>query len=69
MELKKLNNLSPDIFRGDIKDGTKETRVNGKGLYMPIRVALTGREHGPELYSVANILGINMCKTRIERFL
>ena len=69
MELKKQNNLSPDIFREILKTVQKETRVNGKGLYMPIRVALTGREHGPELYSVANILGINMCKTRIERFI
>jgi len=69
MELKKQNNLSPDIFREILKTVQKETRVNGKGLYMPIRVALTGREHGPELYSVANILGINTCKTRIERFL
>jgi len=69
MELQKLNNLSPDIFRDTLKTVQKETKVNGKGLYMPIRIALTGREHGPELYSIANILGINTCKTRIERFL
>ena len=69
MELQKLNNLSPDIFREILKTVQKETKVNGKGLYMPIRIALTSREHGPELHSIVNILGINTCKTRIERFL
>ena len=69
MNLQKLNTLSPEIFKEVLKTVQKETKVNGKGLYMPIRIALTGREHGPELYSIANILGINTCKTRIERFL
>jgi len=69
MNLEKLNTLSPEIFKDILKTVQKETKVNGKGLYMPIRIALTGREHGPELYSVANILGISACKTRIERYL
>ncbi|MBI2471200.1 MAG: glutamate--tRNA ligase [Planctomycetes bacterium] len=69
INLQKLNTLSPDIFKEVLKTVQKETKVNGKGLYMPIRIALTGREHGPELYSIANILGINTCRKRIERFL
>ncbi|MDO8141878.1 MAG: glutamate--tRNA ligase [Candidatus Brocadiales bacterium] len=69
MNLQKLNTLSPDIFKEVLKTVQKETKVNGKGLYMPIRIALTGREHGPELYSIASLLGINACKARIERFL
>jgi glutamyl/glutaminyl-tRNA synthetase len=68
-ELQKLNTLSPDTFKDILKTVQKETKVNGKGLYMPIRIALTGREHGPELHSIVNILSINACKTRIERFL
>jgi glutamyl/glutaminyl-tRNA synthetase len=69
MELQKLNTLSPEIFRDILKTVQKETKVNGKGLYLPIRIALTGREHGPELYSIADILGINVCKAKIGRFL
>ncbi|MBI2556281.1 MAG: glutamate--tRNA ligase, partial [Planctomycetes bacterium] len=69
MELQKLNTLSPEIFKEVLKTVQKQTKVNGKGLYMPIRIGLTGREHGPELHSIVNILGINTCKTRIERFL
>ena len=65
----KTNALSPEIFKDILKAVQKETKVNGKGLYLPIRIALTGREHGPELYGVAHILGIDTCKKRIERFL
>ena len=35
MELKKLNNLSPDIFREILKTVQKETRVNGKDFICP----------------------------------
>ncbi len=65
----KTNALSPEIFKDILTTVQKETMVNGKGLYLPIRVALTGREHGPELYGVARILGIDTCKKRIERFI
>jgi glutamyl-tRNA synthetase len=68
-ELQKLDTLSPEMFKETFVAVQKETKVNGKGLYMPVRLALTGREHGPELYSIANILGINTCNKRIERFL
>lgn len=68
-ELCKTNSLSPEIFKDILKAVQKETKVNGKGLYLPVRIALAGREHGPELYAIANILGVDTCKKRIERFL
>lgn len=34
-----------------------ECGVSGKRLFMPIRVALTGEEHGPELIHIATLLG------------
>lgn len=68
-EIQKLDTLPPEIFKEALKAVQNETKVNGKGLYMPIRIALTGREHGPELYSIVHILGINTCTKRIERFL
>lgn len=68
-ELQKLNSLSPDTFKEVLRKVQNETKVNGRGLYMPVRIALTGREHGPELYSIVNILGINVCSKRIERLL
>jgi len=42
----------------------KETLgLSGKRLYMPLRVALTGKIHGPELVQIAQLLGKEeMCK-------
>lgn len=42
-----------DIF----KELRKETGLKGKELFMPIRVALTGKTHGPEMVEVIPILG------------
>ncbi len=67
-EIQKLNILSPEAFKGILTAVQKETKVRGNGLYMPIRIALTGREHGPTLYDITNILGANTCTKRIERF-
>jgi hypothetical protein len=39
--------------------------VIGKALYIPLRLALTGREHGPELHLIAPILGAAECRERI----
>ncbi|MDD3840723.1 MAG: glutamate--tRNA ligase [Clostridia bacterium] len=47
----------------------KETGVKGKGLYMPIRVALTGQTHGPELYEIFDILGREKILNRIDLIL
>lgn len=68
-KLQKFDTISPEVFKDTLATVQKETKTKGKELYMPIRIALTGREHGPELYQVVNILGIDTCKKRIERFL
>ncbi len=68
-KLQKFDTISPEVFKDTLATIQKETKIKGKELYMPVRIALTGREHGPELYQVVNILGIDTCKKRIERFL
>lgn len=42
---------------------------SGKGLLMPIRVALTGRTAGPDLVTVLSLLGKDRCVERIRRAL
>ncbi|MCX7695350.1 MAG: glutamate--tRNA ligase [Caloramator sp.] len=44
----------------------KRTGAKGKALFMPIRVAVTGQVHGPELVNVLEILGKDMLIKRIE---
>jgi len=38
----------------------------GKDLWMPIRAALTGKLHGPELPHIAEILGREKCQKFIK---
>jgi len=44
----------------------KETGIKGKNLYMPIRAALTGQLHGPDIDQVIVILGRENLIKRIE---
>ncbi|QTJ57789.1 glutamate--tRNA ligase [Dolosigranulum pigrum] len=61
-----------DVFEKDnifpaIKAVQKETGVKGKNLYMPIRVATTGQQHGPELPLAIELLGKNKAISHIEQ--
>ncbi len=67
--LQQINQPSLDKFREIIKDVEAETSLKGKPLLMPIRLALTGKERGPELFAIAPILGLEECKKRIEKTL
>ena len=58
----KLENLSDEDFVVDnifpqIKAVQKETGIKGKNLFMPIRVAVSGEMHGPELPDTIYLLG------------
>ena len=44
-------------------------KVKGKQLFMPIRLALTGKEHGPELKKIFPIFGMDGVRRRFERAL
>jgi nondiscriminating glutamyl-tRNA synthetase len=44
----------------------KTCNIKGKMLYMPIRAALTGQVHGPELPKVMSILGLKRCILRLK---
>ncbi|MCZ7555069.1 MAG: glutamate--tRNA ligase [Bacteroidia bacterium] len=47
-----------------ISDIQKESGIKGKALFGPIRIALTGAPHGPDLGTTAEILGRDMCIAR-----
>lgn len=44
-------------IKAAIKEVQKETGVKGKNLFMPIRVAISGEMHGPELGKTIEVLG------------
>ncbi len=39
----------------------------GKGLFMPLRAALTGMTHGPEMSQVLPFLGVDKAKARLQK--
>lgn len=40
--------------------------ISGKKLFMPLRMALTGKDHGPELAAITSILGEKKMKHRLS---
>ncbi len=46
-----------------------KVKAKGKNLFMPLRVALTGKVHGPELKKIFPVLGLGRVKLRFERAL
>lgn len=43
-----------------------KVQVKGKDLFMPLRVALTGKEHGPELKKLFSLLEVELIHRRFE---
>ena len=68
-ELKQMQKITPEKFREIMKSVQKSTGIRGKELWMPIRVALTGRPHGPELPVVAELLGYDKCCKFVQKAL
>ncbi|MBF6979049.1 glutamate--tRNA ligase [Aerococcaceae bacterium zg-BR22] len=69
-----LEQLSPDAFVAEnikplTKNVQKETGVKGRNLFMPIRIAVSGQMHGPELPNVIEVLGKEKVLNHIDQVL
>ncbi len=60
----------PNILAADVKKALKavqkETGHKGKNLFMPVRVAVTGQVHGPDIAEVIEILGLENTLKRVS---
>ncbi len=65
-ELPKLEVLDGVSVKAAFKAIQKTTKLNGKAVFMPIRVALTGNQHGPELAEMVPLLGLERTEARIR---
>lgn len=65
-ELPKLEVLDGTAVKALFKTIQKTTKLKGKDVFMPIRVALTGNQHGPELAEMVPLLGIERTEKRIR---
>ena len=64
--IQNLEDLSQDNIKQIFKKIQTETGIKGKNLYMPIRLKLTGSEHGIEMYNIINILGKDETLKRLK---
>lgn len=64
--LAELDEITPEVVKATIKAVMKETALKGKFVFMPIRVALTGQMHGPDLNNIVTLLGKEKCLHNLD---
>ncbi len=55
-------------FRALASEVKRRSAVKGKALFMPLRVALTGQQHGPEMGRILPLIGIERARQRFEKW-
>lgn len=50
-----------------IHEVQKQTELRGKSFFSPLRAALTGELHGPELEKIVELMGVEKVKLRLEK--
>ncbi len=65
-KLSTAEELNADAVKAILKAVSKDLGLGGRKVFMPIRVALTGQMHGPELYDIIPILGVAGVAQRIN---
>lgn len=68
-ELDKSTQQHQTDLKSILNDLKSKLNVSGKNLFMPVRLSLTGQEHGPELANIANLLGADRMRERFQRAL
>jgi nondiscriminating glutamyl-tRNA synthetase len=68
-EIDALENCEAAEIKKSIKAVQKSTGHKGKKLFMPIRAAVTGQTHGPELPNAIELLGKDNVKHRLQSLL
>jgi nondiscriminating glutamyl-tRNA synthetase len=64
-ELKALPEVNRDTVKATFKKVQKANKLKGQQVYMPIRVTLTGNQHGPELAEMIPLFGLARTEKRI----
>lgn len=65
-KLEELQKVDQEFSKTILKTIQKETGIKGKELFMPSRIALTGKKQGPDLDKVILVLGKENILKRIE---
>ncbi|WP_066496447.1 glutamate--tRNA ligase [Abyssisolibacter fermentans] len=65
-ELDELDQIDEEFSKKIMKTIGKKTKIKGKQLFMPVRAALSGQLHGPDLDKIIYVLGKQNILNRIE---
>jgi len=57
---------SPDCWQNWLQKVKEKTDRKGKNLFMPIRLALSGKEHGPEIATLVNLIDRDKIIKRLQ---
>ena len=66
-EINNLNSINKDNINNIITKTSNVLKITGKQLFIPLRLMLINKEHGPDLFTIINILGIDESIKRIKR--
>ncbi len=66
VELEKSAEQHKTDIKSILNDLKAKLNVSGKNLFMPVRLSLTGKEHGPELVNIVNLLGVKKMQERFQ---
>ena len=58
--------LDEDAVKKMLKEVGKDLGLGGKKVFMPLRVAITGQTHGPDLHRIIPILGVESTVKRLK---
>jgi len=61
--------INPDKVNEIFKQVQTETGQKGKKFFMPVRLALTGRAHGPELTKIIPVLNHDLIFNRLKKWI
>ncbi len=68
-QLEQVDSLTSENFGAIMKAVQKETGIKGKNLWIPIRIAITLVEQGPDLSSVVDVFGKEKCLQMVQRLI
>ncbi len=68
-ELDQLETFQAEGIKAAMKAVQKSTGQKGKNLFMPIRAAVTGQTHGPDLPQAIELLGKSKVQKRIQKII
>ena len=62
-----METIEPAAVKAAIKACGKELGLKGAGLFMPLRIALTGSQHGPDIDKLAALMGKEIILGRLAK--